>query len=243
MALFKEKNTENVPQTEIIENHFENALEQFNAACKAVKTKKEAIYEKLNEGLKRNTVGMKNVKLPDTNPFDLEAVEQLVATTGHGIEGKRYAALKQSILSSAFRDEDFYIACEVLLSSSGENIKEEAFLLNKVEAAKAHREKIISEAEGEVKKAETALSEYRKKYYNQCIKPALDADSYLTDKVGANSLSAISFRQVSLGCDATDSIISQIKGLNGIMENARLPRNIDIHAHLRRKAIETSQSV
>ena len=246
MEMSKKKNEQNVqtvaeaPETRaaltVQEDAYERAAVELQTACAAVIGKKAELIENFRElDKRRGQFGRMPMDLPkENNPFDIAGINEAQQETGSPVIERRWAALAKAINASIFRDDDFSSA----LIGALDRVRQDAIfkdwdLQAAVKAAKEAREQAIKEADASVACAEAALSQHRKRFSDDFVKPVLEADGYGTDVLPGVFRTPRGLRNIGLRFGADESIETQVGTLWGALRaNTRPKSEGDPYYHL-----------
>lgn len=213
------------------------ALEEFGAACDAVKAKKKTLYEKFLElDKKRNGEGLERMTISSEDPFDLDAVERAAQETGSPQEIKEWIALIRALVMPVYRDSEFMGAClEVLSKCSAQLSCEDKKLREQIAELERERNMVELEYGKKIKAAEKALYELRDRVHKMISGRATEADHYLLDCLPSSLRGVISFRDMGLVFGQDVPVETQMQSFLKFAEvRSRPMEGGDIYAHLKK---------
>lgn len=205
----------------------------INAACEAMKEKKDAVYTAL-DGVSKKLRNDKINKMdtPVSDPLDVDDLERAVVETGAPVDGKRIVAYCKALDTSAFRDEAFASACVGAIHAAAPLAEHDRELEAELTAAISAKEEAIRKADARVAAARKALAMYRVQVSDAVVKPVLDADLYRVN-AGPLQLSALGNRHVCVLYGSDVPVKFQLDSLLSLIAANRRPIDTEPYAHLK----------
>ena len=163
------------------------ALAEFGEACEAVTAKRRKVYERFRElDEKMKGPGLERITMPETDPFDLDALKKAAMETGSPQEAKEWIASVRALAGSTYKDAAFFGACLVVLSECGEYLRQkDAQLAEALAALEAERERAIAEYDRKVAAARAELTAHRDRVHREIVAKATEADKSFADDIPA----------------------------------------------------------
>lgn len=212
------------------------ALAEFGAACEAVIAKRRKVYERFRElDEKMKGPGLERITMPETDPFDLDALKKAAMETGSPQEAKEWIAAVRAIAGSAYLDTEFFGACLAVLSECGKYLRQrDAQLAAALADLQAERDRIVLEYDRKVAAARAELAAHRDRVYKEIIAKATEADKSFTDDIPDCFAGDKAARTIGLVYGSDIPVEAQLRSF---FENAKIrsrPRSAgDPYAHLK----------
>lgn len=212
------------------------ALAKFGAACEAVKAKRRRVYERYRElDDKMKGPGLERITVPESNPFDLDALKRAAMETGRPQEAKEWIAAVRAIASSAYRDTEFLGDCMDVLSRCGEYLSRKDYQLEKaLDDLEEERKQVIAEYDRKVAKARGELTTHRDRVHREIVAKATEADMSFIENIPSCFAGDKAARTIGLVYGPDVPVKDQ---LNAFLNTARLRSSLssagDPYKHLK----------
>lgn len=204
MKKYENQNIPESTQADTVNPEYSSAIQEFAAACTVLREKKEKVcaeFVKARDAF--NSGDTEHMKLPASNPLDLAQIDDVILKTGSPAEVKRFVALAQSLSAPIAQDVGFFAAVVRVVAAVGPYaVAEERRLSEKLAAAEAEKEEAVRRAEDKVVSARGSLLAFRRRIYDDIIRPTMDLDRLFVDYCPSVFCGDVGYR-MSAVCDGT----------------------------------------